>query len=350
MNLKQPALGIAATALVIAISLWFISLFRLPVFAGWVAYYMICCIPMEIIIGITWGTKYPRFGAAHAQPVKGGSLMLLALLTGVVVAAIHFATVGASVSPPPPMAAQCIILSVIMTFWLAVMWGGWPFTALIKNPVAAGIALLVFCYAINYVLFRIFMDYSFMQGAPVYVAAADPHGLFNAWNVLVFDMSALMVMFLMLHFDLWPLSKSPAIMRQPVLGLVWTLVALALGGAIFYLGTQVLGMDVVVFLVRVPIPFIFGTIVVLNMLQASLFAKLAQPVKGLASAIVAALIGIGLAVLYGAVAPIVSGTVNPGPPSYDFEIWLASALLGVTFPLLVFFAEFYKFWPLQKAD
>ena len=44
---------------------------------------------------------------------------------------------------------------------------------------------------------------------------------------LVFYVTALAGMFLMLHFDLWPLTKSPAVMKQPVLGVVWMLVALA---------------------------------------------------------------------------------------------------------------------------
>ena len=41
--------------------------------------------------------------------------------------------------------------------------------------------------------------------------------------------------------------------------------------------------------------------------------------------------------------------LKPGPPTNDYEIWLATALLGVTFPFLIFFAEFFKMWPLQKA-
>jgi hypothetical protein len=41
--------------------------------------------------------------------------------------------------------------------------------------------------------------------------------------------------------------------------------------------------------------------------------------------------------------------VRPGPPTYDFEIWLASALLSVTFPLLIFYAEFFQFWPLSAS-
>ena len=134
--------------------------------------------------------------------------------------------------------------------------------------------MLVACYLVNYALFRIFFDYGFMQGAPVYVAAQDPHGLFPAWNALVFYLSCLSAMFLMLNFDLWPLTTFPGVMRQPVLGAVWTVVAIVLGGLAFYVGVIAMGMDVVAFMVRVPVPFIFGSIVVLNMLQGSLFAKL----------------------------------------------------------------------------
>ena len=139
-------------------------------------------------------------------------------------------------------------------------------------------------------------------------------------------------------------------MKQPALGIVWSLSALVFGGVVFYVAVGLLGMDVVSFMVKVPIPFIFGTIIVLNMLQNSLFAKFTQPFKGLLNVIASAVIGSVLAWIYGSLAPIVTGTVNAGPPSYDFEIWLASALLAVTFPFLIFFAEFFKMWPLQTAE
>jgi hypothetical protein len=53
--------------------------------------------------------------------------------------------------------------------------------------------------------------------------------------------------------------------------------------------------------------------------------------------------------MYGALSSTVTGVLKPGPPTNDFEIWLATALLGITFPFLIFFAEFFKMWPLQKA-
>jgi len=58
-------------------------------------------------------------------------------------------------------------------------------------------------------------------------------------------------------------------------------------------------------------------------------------------------VGTVLALMYGALAPVVTGVLAPGPPGNDFERWLASALLGVTFPFLIFLAEFFKMWPLK---
>jgi hypothetical protein len=53
----------------------------------------------------------------------------------------------------------------------------------------------------------------------------------------------LAALFLMLGFDMWPLTTSPSLMKQPVLGVVWTLMILAIGGAVFYAGTVTFAMD-----------------------------------------------------------------------------------------------------------
>lgn len=350
LGMRQPAAGLVATAIIIALSLGFISLFDFPTFSGWVTFALISLIPMEIVIGVTWECKYPSFAAKRSQPVKGLLLALLLPIAAAIFGGIYFYTAGGGIGPPTPMLAMCTIVSVIVAFWMAIMWGGWPFTAFIKNTFLAGLALVAASYAVNYILFRILFNYEFMRGAPVYVASLDPRGMFNAWSALVFQMAALGVMFLMLHFELWPLTGNAALMKQPTLGIVWTLIALSLGGLLFYLCINVAGMDVVAFMVRVPVAFIFGTIVVLNMLQASLFQKFTQPLKGLLSAATAAILGSALSLAYGALAPILTGQLAAGPPGYDFERWLASALLAVTFPLLVLYAEFFKFWPLQKAE
>lgn len=348
--MRQPALGIVATVLAMALALAFISFFDFPVFAGWVSYLLLCLIPMQIVIGVTWGTNQPALAARQSQPAKGALLVLTTLIVGAVVASLNLRIAGGNVTPPSPMLMHVAIVSVVFTFWAAIIFGGWPFKALIKNEVAAGLAMLVSAYALNYLSFQIFFDYGFMQSAPVYVASLDPHGMFNALNALVFFVTFLVGLFTMANLDLWPLTKFPGVMRQPVLGIVWTLVALAIGGIAFWLGVGVMGMDAMAFLVTVPVPFIFGTIVVLNMLQNSLFGKLQQPVKGIANVIAVIVIGSALAQLFRALAPTVTGALTAGPPTYDLEIWIASALLGVTFPFLIFFAEFFRFWPLSKAE
>lgn len=350
LDLKQPLLGIAATAIIIGISLAFMALFDLLTFTGWVSYGLIAMIPMEIVVGITWGSRQPEFVAAQPQPLRGILLVLVTAGVGIVVGLVSFRTVGGGLGgPPSPMLMHAMIVSVVVTFWFAVMWGGWPFS-LMKSQVFAGMIMLVVCYLVNYLLFRLFFDYAFMQDAPVYVATLDPGGMFNGVDAMVFYVTAIGIMFLTLNFDLWPFTTAPGIMRQPLLGLIWTATALVLGGFAFYMGVDLFGLDPMRFLITVPIPFIFGTIVVLNMLQGSMFAGMTQPVRGILNALASAFIGSVLALGYGSVAETVSGPVAAGPPSYDFEIWLASALLAVTFPFLIFKAEFFGFWPLKKDE
>ena len=71
----------------------------------------------------------------------------------------------------------------------------------------------------------------------------------------------------------------PKVMRQPVLDIVWGIIAVVLVGIAFFLGVGVAGMDPMTFLVRVPVPFIFGSINVLNIFQDMLFQKLEQRVS-----------------------------------------------------------------------
>jgi hypothetical protein len=61
------------------------------------------------------------------------------------------------------------------------------------------------------------------------------------------------------------------------------------------------------------------------------------------------LTGVLLFGVYSALSGRVTGILKPGPPTYDFELWIASALLGVTFPMLIFHAEFFKLWPLKRT-
>ena len=345
--MTQPLLGVAATATVLAVSLAFLALFDFATFVGWVSFYLLAVVPLQVVVVVLWGAN-PPFAARLAQPAKGIALLLATAIGAAVMAIIVLQLVGEGVSPPGPIPSQYAVIVVPTTFFMAIAFGGWPFAAIAKNSLAAGLLLLVASYALTYALFRVFFNYEFLQGAPVYLASA-PHGLFNGVAALVFYVTMLAGMFLMLHFDLWPFTSSAGLMKQPGLGLVWTVVAAAVGALVMWITTNVLSLDPMYVLTRITAPFIFGTIIVLNMLQSSLFGHLRQPLKGAASAAAAAAIGGVLAHLYGRVDRLLVGTELPsGAPGYEFELWLVNALLSVTFPFLIFHAAYFAYWPLAK--
>lgn len=347
--MAQPALGMAATSIVIAISLGYIALWDVGTFNGWVAFFALSFIPFEVITGVIWGGN-PPFVAGLRQPVKGLVLLIVTLLVGAVVSQFVYRTLGASHGDPGPMLAFFSICVIVTTFFWTIAFGGWPFTSMIKDPLAAGLATWVGCYAVGFAIYWLFCDFTFLEGAPVYVPSADPKGLFNAWNVVVYYMAALTILFAWLCFDLWPLTSNPGIMKQPVLGIVLVGASLVLGYALYYAGVYSMTIQNVEFLLRVPIAFIFGTILVLNMCQNSLF-KVTQPAKGVMNVLFSAVVGSVLMIGYQQLQPMLSGPLPAGPEPFQreqFQVWTANAMLSVTFPFLVFYAAYFTFWPLTK--
>ena len=192
---KQPAAGIISSVIIMAISLAFISLFELSTFTGWVAYCIECMIPMQIVIGITWATKHPHFAGSRSQPMKGLLLALVTVVTGAITGALFFYTVNGGKNPPTPFLLMFIIIVVLTTFGASIIWGGWPFMQMIKSPVLAGFSMLAASYLVTWLIFRVFFNYAFLRGAPVYDASLDPHGMFNAWNAVVYYVTVIGVMF-----------------------------------------------------------------------------------------------------------------------------------------------------------
>jgi hypothetical protein len=108
-----------------------------------------------------------------------------------------------------------------------------------------------------------------------------------------------------------------------------------------------LGMDPVVFLVRVPVGLIFGVFIVLTLFQGAGFGGLGQPVKGLAMAAAVIVAAAAVQVLYTVAANAIAPGMKAGPPSYERELWIATAMLGVTFSVIVAFCGAFGFWPLM---
>jgi hypothetical protein len=315
---------------------------------GWVTYILCCMVPPELVVCVLWGSKGPECVEKLGQPAKGILLTLFVAVAGLLIATCAFYTAGGGFGPPTPMLVQYVILVVPVFFLNLFMFHGWPFI-LIKNRFAAGLLLIPGLYVIGYLLFRILFNYAFLAGAPVYVASLDPHGLLNAWLALTFFIGVVVGLFMTLLFDLWPMTLSPRVMRPSVLPIVWTLLNIAISSALLGVFLVWLKMDVVVIMVRLMIAFLFGAILLLIMFQGSLFSRLKQPVKGIVNVAVSAVVGLALCNLYALLAPHLGAPLPPGPPQYGLELWLASSLLAVSFPVLSGVSGMFEFWPFVRA-
>ena len=345
--MKQPILGIVGLIIVMAVAMGIISLFTADQFAGWVTYFVAVCVPVEVVIGMVWQLGYPPFVKNLAQPVKGIALVIITFIIAAVFTAIIFYGQAQGITPLTPMAIQYAIFAVLVTFWFVVAWGMWPLSAITKNPAVLGLGVLIVTYGLGYILFNLLFDFGFMSGAPFYSTAIDPSGAFNALEVLSFSVTTVAVIFMFIVMDFWPITAVPAFRSQPLMGIVTTIVVLAITALVYWLGVIVLGQEPVKFMVFCSIGFLFGSLLPIIMFEGKLFANMKQPVKGLLGLVVAVVAGALLPKVYWALAPTLSGDMVAGAPNYQYELWLASALLAMTFPLMVCYAQFFDYWPIR---
>jgi hypothetical protein len=338
---KQPWLGIAATALIIALAFLAILPWDNTTFGGEFSDVMMCMIPISAVIGILWQGAKPKAIAGLPQPLRGAAFTALGVAVGTVVFFILSATIGGGKGATPFLGFG-IILSVVVTFMLALMWGCWPFT-LIKNKPLAGLVFLGTAYAITGLLTRS-LNFAFLAGTPFY-AGMDPAGPIPAWDGLVGAITCLAAMFVVLHFDL-PVKRFPRLMKQPILGALWTVVANVIGWISYFLGTRVFALTPDTFLVTVPVPFIFGSVVLLTPLGGSATTRLKGPAKGIAGTVLAMIVGSVLARVYVVLMPMLTRDVPA--TQLDHNLWLATALLGVTFPFLAWHHDYFQLWPLAR--
>ena len=344
--MKQPLLGLATLLMVIIISLGIISLFEETTFSTWVAFLFMCCVPAQIVLALVWHCSIPAAAGKMGQPGRGITFTVLTAALGMVIAVLTYHLVGKGLGITP-MLLMYTILTVVVTFWFAVLWQCWPVSLLSDNPLAIGASVLLVAYIGAYIVFAIFFDFSFLQGAPVYFPDADPGGMFMAWIPMSFAVTTVAMILTLVLFDFWPVA---GISNSSVKVLAASAVVILLGAVVYYAGVHVAGMDRVRYLSVVPVSYIFGIFLPLSLMQGSLFSNLKQPLKGLALAVFCAVAALILQQIYLLMGPIVSGPLAAGPEGhYQEELWLASALLGLTFPVLVVVTDYFDFWPLKKG-
>lgn len=351
-GIKQPMLGLIGTIVTVGLSLAISTAFHPDTFGSWVGFLTMCAVPAQIVVGLVWQNSYPGFLTRLPQPARGAAILLILVAAVGVIAPATLHLVGGGVTPPTPFLNMYIIMSIVATFWLVAVFQCWPAAAISTHPAAVGLGTLAFAYLAAWVVFRAGFDFQAMAGAPFYVAALDPHGAIPAWHILSYAVTSVAIIMGLVLLDFWPFSalagKVPALGKQPVFGLIVAAVVLPLAGLIWTAGVRLAGMDAVDYLVRVPVSFVFGTFIVLTLFQTAPFQRLAQPAKGLALIAGSAVLAVATYRLYRFVALAAMGEIPAGPPTYGLDLWIATAMLSITFPLIVAYDGF-GFWPFARA-
>lgn len=345
--------GLTATCVVVTLSLLFCLALPPEWLMGWGTLLPVAMVPAQIVISLFWGCGYPRQCAQLSQPWKGIAYLLATLLAGSLVAWVAWQTIGGGISPPLPFANMYLIFSVAVTLWLVVVFQGWPFNRLSSNSGLAGLLLWLSAYLLAYGLFRSLFDFSFLKEAPVYVAALDPGGVFMAWLPLVFSITSVMVLLTLVLFDFWPIQtlvgRFPTFGKQPYFAILSGIFIAISATGIWRFFVGILGMDLVRFLVEVSVSGVFGIFVILVMLDGLPSIKFRQPWRGIFLSGIATALAINGFKLYEFLA-LSYFALPVGQPGYVLELWIASAMLAITFPAMVGFAKYFGCWPLFRNE
>ncbi|MFC6672904.1 hypothetical protein [Marinobacterium aestuariivivens] len=351
-TIAQPLLGGLSTLICIPVSLFICSLFDAETFGSWVAFTVICTTPMHMVLSLVWHYDYPLWLSRLGQPTKGLVSLLILALSALVVAPLGLHVAGGGITPPSPFSLMYVILSVVTTLWLLVQFQCWPLAGWVRHPAATGLGTLLLAYSLAWGLFQHAFDFQELQNAPFYIAELDPHGGFDAWDALSFAVTTAALIMAWVLFDFWPLrsiaQRWPLLNRQPLFGLLAGSLVLVWTGLIWYIGVNVLQLDVVEYLVRVPVPLLFGEFIILLLFQNRLLHSIPQPLRGIGLAAISTVLAAMTQGLYARAGAWITGGLSAGGPLYQLELWLASAMLAVTFPVMVAYSGGFAFWPFQR--
>ena len=344
---KTLCLGLVGFVVVMLLAIVVFSLFSVSVFTSWVGYLFMCATPAQVIIALLWKTNYPSQLQRLAQPIKGLVLLAMTIGAGLIVAILVYYLVGSGVGAPTPMLNMYIIMSVVVSLWLIPVWHCWPISRFSDHPGVVGIVALIAVYFIAYGLFNLLFDFSFLSAAPFYSVQQDPQGLFNAWAVLSCSVTTVSIVMALVLLDFRPVQKIVGTAGQPWAGIVSTVIIAVLATALYCLFTVYLSFDRVDYLVRVPVCFIFGVFIVNNLMRHQLLISIAQPLRGVCLIVCAILCTLLIYQLYVLLACVLNtDALLSGAPTYELEVWIATATLGVTFPIIITVSEYFQFWPI----
>ncbi|WP_159877663.1 hypothetical protein [Aquitalea denitrificans] len=347
MQAKQNQWPRALTASVLVVALALVIITALPpaTLNGWVSLYLVAMVPAQIVITLFWQMARPAFAQGWSRLQLGLGYTLLTVVAGILVANISLMLIEQGLGVPTPFVIMYLIFTVPVTVLLVVVFQGWPVSGLVQNKAGQGVLLWLAAYLLAGVLYYRLFDFSFAAAAPFYRLNVAPQGIFPAWYVLTASLAMLLAVLLLVLFDFWPvqqLASRLGVSSQPWSSLLCLLVVAGMAGVLALAGMMGLHLAILQFMVRVCVSGIFGVFIILVMWKGCPALQLPQPFRGLVLSGMVCVLGVAMHALYLQVASIMPGLASAD----DLELWIAAGMLSVTFPCMVFFADYFDSWPL----
>jgi hypothetical protein len=356
-TLTQPRRGLFGFAVTFVIALIITVSCGIDSYLGLVSIWIMSMVPIQLVMTIGWGTKYPPSGSLP-QPWRGLALTAFMFIVGTV---FCYALLGfLAGNAPHPFPSNFVICCICLTVLATAAFDMWPFNKM-SFP-ARGFLTLITVYIIIFFGIKLFnfSILSYPAGvnpspiAPVpFYATGGPLAAFLhlvpqgpvAWESgLTFWLWVTFLTFAWVLLEFWPLNKSAKLMKQPTRGLIVFTVTAICAYVIYQFGVGVLQLEPL-HLMYYGVCFAFGLLIILVLLQRWPGRLLKSPAG--------AFLNVGLAVVlaflgYHAVTAICKWHFGALP--YPNDIFArATFMLGLSFPLWVAYADFWEFWPLPPA-
>lgn len=355
----QPWRGIFGFIVTVCYVMVITSIFEVQYFLSFYTLLIMAMVPILVVTSLAWRAKYPPTDGIP-QPWKGMFLTGFVILLGTLVATgvKSFLSGGAA----QPFTNIYLISTVLTTFFLVVAFGTWPFEKLSFS--VKGWFTLILAFVLMWFLLKLynFSLLSFPAGVipspvkpvPFYApggpfqqfADIAPHGPFRWECALAFYFWMLVFLFVFINLGMWPYIKFPKLMKQPILGIVITIVCFTLAWIAYAIAVNMLNIEPLNFLLA-GICWAFGVLLIMTMLQMWPGRAFKQPAWGFVNILLAVVFGIIAYYPYKAFALWNFGKEAMAYPNGIFII--ANMMLGITFPAWVAYSDFFDFWPLPPT-
>ena len=354
-TITQPWRGIFGLIVTLGAAMIITSIFDLHRYLGVFTTFIMSNVPILAIIGAGWHAQYPSTEGLP-QPWRGFLLTAFAVFIGLLACfgLVNFIADGAAT----PFIHVQAINTVITTFFLILAFGMWPFHKL--SLPGKGFLTLILAYIIAWLITMLFnfgmLSYAAPSGPVPFYAEGGPLAAFAgiapmgpfAWEcALAFYFSVLLFLFCFLAIGFWPFSKSPSVMKQPVMGIVVSIACIVLGAILYLIGVQALHIEPLRFLLYL-VCFLFGLLMFMFMFQMWPGRTLKSPIGGgLLNIVLSIIVGI---IAYHALGAWCTAHFGADAMKYPFDIFAtANLLLGLTFPAWAAYSALWDFWPLPPT-